>query len=74
MCCLMEMLLAVPARRCPEGTICWDGNCGCPDSLPVLCKGDDVPWYLPGMCTDMMEDFFNCGACGNRYGSELLFL
>jgi hypothetical protein len=63
MCCLMAMLLAVPARRCLEGTLCRGGNCGCRDSLPDLC-GD--------VCIDMMSDDNNCGACGNRYSDELL--
>jgi hypothetical protein len=60
---LMEMLLAVPARRCHEGTPCRNGNCGCPDSLPDFCL--DV-------CVDVMSDDYHCGACGNPYENELL--
>jgi hypothetical protein len=60
---LMVMLLALPARRCSEGARCTEGICGCPDSRPDLCGS---------VCVDMMSWTDNCGACGNRYGNELL--
>ena len=40
-------------NRCPEGTPCLDGKCGCP-SGKIACHGT---------CIDPRSDDWNCGAC-----------
>jgi hypothetical protein len=56
MCFSMEILLAVPACRCPGSTGCNCGRCfGCSDIGLTLCDGK---------CVDTRSDGSNCGACG----------
>jgi hypothetical protein len=54
--------------KCASG-LCVDGVCGCPsDSTPCGASCCDSPEDLccNGVCTNVVFDRNNCGACGNR--------
>ena len=59
-------------KHCPAGQVCVDRFCQCPTGGAIPC-GDtccDSPEDLccNGVCTNVVFDRNNCGACGNRCG------
>jgi hypothetical protein len=59
-------------KQCPDGQVCVDGFCQCPaDTIPCgdTCCSSPEDLCCNGVCTNVVFDRNNCGACGNRCGA-----
>ena len=60
-------------KHCPAGQVCVDRFCQCPTGGAIPCGATccDSPEDLccNGVCTNVVFDRNNCGACGNRCGA-----
>lgn len=53
-------------NRCPSGTICSGGHCGCPPSGAACGMGQTCCGGLG--CVSLQSDIRNCGSCGRKCG------